>query len=147
MPSWLWRAWLGPAGRGPRGLLGRRPRRRLLLPPPPEGLPCPCPCPDDPAFIVLSNRLGRVFVPVQGGKISRCPVPHWVAAGSHRVGAKPLFLRGLTTCSVTPLSHIRQTIKFRDRTFEGAQPTFHAELRVGLERNRDRPLSGDTNSH
>jgi len=55
--------------------------------------------------------------------------------------AGPNHLLGHTTQSHT------STIKFRDHTFEGAQPTFHAELRVGLERNRDRPLSGDTNSH
>src|ERR1700719_1037251 len=73
MPSWLWRAWLGPpAERGPRGLLGRRPRRRRLRPPPPppgrpepgpppwppppgpdalcppDLCPDPPPCPDDP---------------------------------------------------------------------------------------------------
>src|SRR5208282_5458508 len=95
MPSWLWRAWLGPAGRGPRPLLGRRPRRRRLLPPPPEGLP-------GPAFIVLSKLLGRVFDPVQGCKISRFQVPHLFAAGSHSVGAQPLSLQGLFTRSVTP---------------------------------------------
>src|ERR1700691_365781 len=74
MPSWLWRDWLGPAGRAPRGLLGRRPRRRRLLPPPPEGLPGPCP--DGPAFIVLSNLLGRVLTRCRAAKISRCTVPH-----------------------------------------------------------------------
>src|SRR5271154_1146051 len=146
MPSWLWRAWLGPAGRGPRGLLGRRPRRRLLLPPPPECLPVPCPCPDDPAFIVLSNLLGRVFDPVQGGKILRCPVPHWVAAGSHRVGAKPLFLRGLTTCSVTPLSHKRQPSSFAIARSRGHSPLSMRNCGLGWN-NRDRPLSGDANSH
>jgi hypothetical protein len=119
MPSWLWRAWLGPpaAERGPRGLLGRRPRRRLRPPPPPgrpapcpppcPDAPCPpepcpdpppCPCPDDPcpepadplpAFIVLSKPAGPGLTRCrrQTSTLSDSPL---VAAGSDNVGAQPL---------------------------------------------------------
>src|SRR5258708_37715998 len=91
MPAWLWRDWLGPpAWRGPRWLLGRRPRRRLL-PPPPEGLPDPDPCPAGPAFIVLSK-------PARSGFPARYRIPKitlsgspLVAAGSYSVGAQPLI--------------------------------------------------------
>src|SRR5580700_3086579 len=97
MPSWLWRAWLGPAGRGPRGLLGRRPRRLRLLPPPPEGLPDPCPCPDGPAFIVLSKPAGPGFRPGAGLQsycyvTPRFQVPHWLR-------------QALTELALQPLSH------------------------------------------
>src|SRR5271170_5659770 len=54
--------------------------------------------------------------------------------------AGPLHLLSHTT-----QSHL-STIKFRERV-RGAQPSFRAELRVGLERNRDQPLSGDANSY
>src|ERR1700691_2857971 len=61
MPSWLWRAWLGPLGRAPRALLDRRPRRRRLPPPPPpEGLP-------GPAFIVLSKLQKPEFIDSDAG--------------------------------------------------------------------------------
>jgi hypothetical protein len=128
MPSWLWRAWLGPPlERGPRGLLGRRPRR-LLRPPPPPGrpgpcpppcpdAPCPpepcpdpppCPCPDDPcpgpadplpAFIVLSKPAGPGFTRYrrQTSTLSDSPL---VAAGSDNVGAQPL------SSGVTPLTQL-----------------------------------------
>src|SRR5258708_37614029 len=78
MPAWLWRDWLGPpAWRGPRWLLGRRPRRRLL-PPPPEGLPDPDPCPAGPAFIVLSKPARSGFRPATGFQKLHFQVPHWL---------------------------------------------------------------------
>jgi hypothetical protein len=120
MPSWLWRAWLGPpAARGPRGLLGRRPRRRLRPPPPPgrpepcpppcPDAPCPpepcppepcpdpppCPCPDPadplpvPAFIVLSKPAGPGFSRCRRQTSILSDSP-LVAAGSDNVGAQPL---------------------------------------------------------
>src|SRR5580704_366732 len=44
-----------------------------------------------------------------GYTLSQFQVPHLVAAGSCSVGAQPLFLRGLSTCSVTPLGHTTQS--------------------------------------
>src|SRR5580704_6904456 len=129
MPSWLWRAWLGPAGRGPRGLLGRRPRRRRLLPPPPEGLP-------GPAFIVLSKLLGRIFDPVQVTHFHNFRFPIWLrqalAALAHShfsCGASPL---ARSHHSVTLLSHTREPSSIA-KCLRGHGPTFRAELRAGLD--------------
>jgi hypothetical protein len=139
MPSWLWRDWLGPTGRGPRGLFGRRPRRRLLLPPPPEGLP-------GPAFIVLSKPAGPGFDPVQGCK-------------PHRVSGSPFGCGGLSQCWRTanflagPI-HLTQslpsTIKSRDRAPGGMTNSSCGIACWGWrnrERNRDPLLSGEANSY
>jgi hypothetical protein len=172
MPSWLWRAWLGPPlERGPRGLLGRRPRR-LLRPPPPPGrpgpcpppcpdAPCPpepcpdpppCPCPADPlpAFIVLSKPAGPGFTRYrrQTSTLSGSPL---VAAGSNNVGAQPL------SSGVTPLT----TLLFPESDSllrSGDTDYFHDGIARWAGRNRkrncersagrtDNPAASDANSY
>jgi len=57
------------------------------------------------------------------------------------------FLRGPSTCSVKPLSQHPSTINDSRMHSRGHGPLSMTELRVGLGRNRDRPLSDDANSY